>query len=119
MSSPEHLIYLPLMKYFLLFELASRTALLYVGGLVAFAFVRRRRNAPRWIMMFLVAYLGVLIVEEIMPYIMIKQKYEWFIQAGLMHVFPTKELLFVFANCFVWLPLFARSAQMKALFTHD
>ena len=116
MSSPQHKSYHSLMKLFLLFELASRAALLCGGSLVAYALARKHHYAPARITMFLVAYLGTLIVEQSMTYVMIKQQYGQFLQPGWWHPFVTKEFLFVIANCLVWPPLFVRSSQMKELF---
>ncbi len=118
MGSPASSSYHPLMKPFLLFELASRTALLCGSILVAYAFLRRRRHAPGRIMIFLVAYMGVLLIEQSMTYIMIVQKFGEFLAPGRWYAFGTKEFLYILGSCLVWLPLFARSVRLKALFVH-
>jgi hypothetical protein len=112
-SKPGHLLYHPLSKYLLLFQIGSRLALLYLMGLASYSLLKQRRTTPLWMVVFLVSYLLALLTERGLTYIIFNHNQQWFVQAGFFS-FTTTELLFVLFNCMVWIPLFLVSTGLRA-----
>ena len=104
-----------LLKPFLLFELCSRAALLYTGGVVARASFKRRSYVPGLTIGFLGAYLIVLVIEEVMSFVMVKSNEEFLIEPAWTTL-GSMEFFLVLVSCLVWIPYFHRSERVKATF---
>ena len=108
--------YHPLLRTFLLFEIAGRTILLCGVVVVAEHFFKKHRRAPLLIIGFLLSYLVFLISEHLIANEIMKQ-FSKFLFGG-WNPYYNKESISVLAVCLLWIPYFLRSKRVQGTFTH-
>ena len=106
--------YAPLLKVLLLFTLTGRTLLIYVGGLIGIDFVRRSHYIPKLVVGFLLAYLIILVTEQVLLREFIKPLQMFLVMPW--NPFRLREFVTTIIACLIWVPYFLFSKRVGGMF---